>query len=175
MLYKVFPIDVLWSPKDSTALQLWKEDGTRWPKLLARVLNPVPFRSIWGNDELWTCEKKRFINSIISKYIEFWKLGMSKDDLYFRVMGSYVKYWENILELLLKPIPWRSSILLEGFWPSSNWKTNYERTPIPIVVDVDPKDLIILPYCGPKSMHHSLDTVAYAPFCDLFVGNFVLL
>jgi hypothetical protein len=24
-------------------------------------------------------------------------------------------------------------------------------------------------------MHHSLDTVAYAPFCDLFVGNFVLL
>ncbi len=58
-----------------------------------------------GNDELRASEKERFINSGISKYIEFWKLGMSKDDLYSRVMGPYVKYWENILELLSKPIP----------------------------------------------------------------------
>jgi hypothetical protein len=31
---------------------------------------------------------------------------MSKDDLYSKVMGPYVKYWENILELLSRHIPW---------------------------------------------------------------------
>jgi len=68
-------------------------------------------------------------------------------------MGPYVKYWENILELLLKPIPWQSSILLKGFWPFSNWRSNYECTSIPTVVDVDLKDPIILQYCGARSMH----------------------
>jgi hypothetical protein len=28
---------------------------------------------------------------------------MSKDDLYSKVMGLYVKYWESILELLSRP------------------------------------------------------------------------
>jgi hypothetical protein len=73
---------------------------------LARVLNPIPFCPIWGNDELKASEKERFISSEILKYTEFWKLGMSKDDLYFRVMSPYVKYWKNILELLSRPIPW---------------------------------------------------------------------
>jgi hypothetical protein len=56
------------------------------------VSNPVPFRPIWGNDKLKACEKERFISSRNSKYIQFWKLGMSKDNLYSRVMGPYVKY-----------------------------------------------------------------------------------
>ncbi len=81
---------------------MWKEDGTGWPKLSMGVSNLGPFRPIWGNDELRACEKKMFINRGISKYIEFWKLGMSKDDSYFRVMGPYVKYYENILKLLLR-------------------------------------------------------------------------
>jgi len=84
------------------------------------VPNFVPFCLIWGNDELKACEKERFISSEISKYVAFYKLGMLKDDTYFRVRGPYVKYWESILEMLLKPIPWQRSILLEGFWPSSN-------------------------------------------------------
>jgi len=71
---------------------LWKEDGTRWLKLLVGVLNLVPFCPIWGNDELRACEKERFISN-----------GMSKDDLYSKVMGLYVKYWESILELLSRP------------------------------------------------------------------------
>jgi hypothetical protein len=37
-------------------------------------------------------EKERFISSGISKYVEFWKLGMLKDNLYARDMGPYVKY-----------------------------------------------------------------------------------
>ncbi len=113
--------------------------------MLAGVSNLVPFHPIRGNDELRACEKEKFISSRISKYIEFWKLGMSKDDSYSRVMGLYVKYWESILELLSRPIPWQRFVLLEGFWPSSNWGANYEHTSIPTIVDVDPKDPIIPP------------------------------
>jgi hypothetical protein len=49
---------------------------------------------------LRACEKEMFISGGISKYIVFYKLGMSKDNLYSRVIGPYVIYWENILELL---------------------------------------------------------------------------
>ncbi len=55
------------------------------------VSNPIPFCSIWGIGELRASEKERFISSKILKYIEFWKLGMSKDDSYSRMMGPYVK------------------------------------------------------------------------------------
>jgi hypothetical protein len=48
MQYKVSFIDVLWSPKDGLTIQLWKKDGTRQAKLLARVSNPVPFHMIRG-------------------------------------------------------------------------------------------------------------------------------
>ncbi len=105
------------------------------------VLNPVPFRSIWGNDELRADEKESFISSGILKYNEFWKLGMLKDDSYSKVMGPYVKQWENILELLLRPIPRHNFVLLEGFWPSNNWRVNYEHASIPTIVDVDRKIL----------------------------------
>jgi hypothetical protein len=71
---------------------LWKDDGIQHPKLPVGVLNLVPFRLIWGNDELRAGENERFISSKISKYFEFWKLGMLKDDSYSRVIGPYAKY-----------------------------------------------------------------------------------
>jgi len=77
--------------------------------------------------------------------------------------------------LLSRPNPWQSFVLLEGFWPFSNWKANYEHASIPTIVDVDPKDLVIPPYYGPRSMHPSLNTTTYMHFCDLFVGSFVLV
>jgi hypothetical protein len=86
---------------------------------------------------------------------------MLKDDSYTRVMGPYVKYWESILELLSKPIPQQSYVLLEGFWLSSNWRANYEHTSIRIIVDVDLEDLVILPYYGPRSLRPSLSIVTY--------------
>jgi hypothetical protein len=46
-------------------------------------------------------------------------------------------------------------------------------TSIPNVVDVDLEDPVIAPYCGFKNMHPSLNILAYTPFCDLLVGNFV--
>jgi len=58
-------------PKDGPTIRLWKEDGTRWPKLLVGVSNLIPFCPMWGNDELKASEKERFISSEISKYIEF--------------------------------------------------------------------------------------------------------
>jgi len=66
-------------------------------------------------------------------------------------------------------------VLLEGFLPSNNWRTNYECASIHIVVDVDLEDLVIPPYCGPRNMHPSLSIVAYTPFHDLFVSNFVFM
>jgi hypothetical protein len=46
---------------------------------------------IWRNDELRVGEKEMFISSGILKYIEFWKLEMSKENSYSRVVGLYVK------------------------------------------------------------------------------------
>jgi hypothetical protein len=67
MTYKVSPIDVLCNLKNGMTIQLWKEDGIGQPKLSTGVLNPFPFRSIWGNDELRASENEMFINSGISK------------------------------------------------------------------------------------------------------------
>jgi hypothetical protein len=64
---------------------------------------------------------------------------------------------------------------VEGFWPFSNRRANYECASILTIVDVDLKDLVILPYCGLRSMCPSLNIIAYKFFCDLFVGNFVLV
>ncbi len=140
-----------------------------------RVLNLVPFRPILGNDELRVGEKEKLISYGILKYIGFWKLGMSKDNSYSKVMGPYVKYWASTLELLLRPIPQHSYVLLECFWPSSNWRINYEHACIHIVVDVDHEDHVIPPYCGPRSMCPSLSIATYTHFCDLFVSKKFLL
>ncbi len=67
MQYKAFPTDVLSSPKDGLAIQLWEENGIWRPKLLIGVLSPIPFCSIWGNNELRASEKERFISTEISK------------------------------------------------------------------------------------------------------------
>ncbi len=95
---------------------------------------------------------EEFINNGLSKYVEFWKMGMYKDEIYAIKLGPYVVYWENILELLSNPLPIQNSTLLEGFWPFNNWRFNHVQGAIPPVVDVDFKDPIITPYCGPKNI-----------------------
>jgi hypothetical protein len=79
-------------------------------------------------------------------------MGMCKHETYATKLGPYVAYWENILELLSNPLPTQNSTLLEGFWPSSNWRCNHMQSAIPPIVDVNPEDLVIVPYCGPKNM-----------------------
>jgi len=43
--------------------------------------------------------------------------------------------------------------LLEGFWPSSNWRSNYAKASLSTMMDVvDSEDSIQLPYYGPNNM-----------------------
>ncbi len=79
------------------------------------------------------------------------------------------------MNLLSIPIPRHCYVLLEGFWPFSNWRVNYECASIRTIVDVDLEDPIIPPYCGPRNMRPFLSTFPYMSFHDLFVGNFVLM
>jgi hypothetical protein len=44
--------------------------------------------------------RKKFNNNGATKYVEFWRLGMPRNDIYAKTMGPYVKYWENILATL---------------------------------------------------------------------------
>ncbi len=51
----------------------------------------------------------------ISKYLEFWKLNIMKNEMYAKVMGPCIDYWEGILKCFSKPLPKESPILLEVF------------------------------------------------------------
>jgi hypothetical protein len=44
--------------------------------------NFVPFCPIWANDATKSIDKKTFINVMLPKYVEFWKMGMCKDETY---------------------------------------------------------------------------------------------
>jgi hypothetical protein len=150
-------------------------DDQGHPKLPSGIPKPIPFLPIWGDDVLKSVEKERFINSGISKYLEFWKLSILKDEMYARVMKPYIDYWEGILKCLSKPIPQQSHVLLEGFWSTSNWKVNHMRFSIPSVPIFDNmEDPVIPPYYGPKNMKSSLSTITYNPFKDLHEGDFLL-
>jgi hypothetical protein len=63
-------------------------------------------------------------------------------------MALYVEYWEDVLLHLSKSLPLQSPTLLEGFWPSSNWRFNYARALLPTRMEVvDAKDPLMRPYC----------------------------
>jgi hypothetical protein len=53
------------------------------------------------------------INGGLFKYLEFWKMGMCKDETYARKLGPYMDYWENIFEFLSK------CLLIQN---SNSWK-----------------------------------------------------
>jgi hypothetical protein len=79
--------------------------------------------------------------------------------------SPYVDYWEDILLHLSKPLLTQRSIILEGFWPSNNWKFNYARVELLSTNQViDSEDLVMCPYYGPKNLKSAL---AYTPFRDL--------
>jgi hypothetical protein len=80
----------------------------------------VPFCPIWGNDELRACDNETFINRRILNYIEFWKLGMSNDDSYSRVIGPHVKYYKKHFGIVIKTFPMIDLCFVGRFSPSSN-------------------------------------------------------
>jgi hypothetical protein len=50
-------------------------------------MDPVHFYPIWGNDATKSIDKEKFINDKFSKYVEFWKMGMCKDETYVKKLG----------------------------------------------------------------------------------------
>ncbi len=74
---------------------------------------------------------------------------------------------------LLGLLPLQSATLLEGFWPSSNRRSNYSKVLLlTTIVGFDPKDPIQCPYCEPKNMKLS---IVYTLFKDFNDGDFVLV
>jgi hypothetical protein len=114
--------------------------------------NLIIFHLIWGNEATKLIEKEKFINNGVPTYVEFWKMGMCKDETYAKKFGPYLDYWENILELLSKPLPTQSSTLLEGIWPSNNWKFNHVRGVIPLLLMLILKTQLSLHIVVPKTL-----------------------
>ncbi len=171
----MFPIDSIWSPKDGLTIRLWKFNDQGCPKLPNGIPKLVPFYPIWRNDASKLVEKEEFINGGISKYLEFWKFNILRDEMYARVMKPYIEYWEGILKSLSKPILQQSLVLLKGFWPTNNWKVNHVKFSIPSVPILDDmEDLVIPSYYGPKNMKSSLSTTTYISFKDLHEKDFIL-
>lgn len=127
MWYKMSLTNALWSPKNGPPIPLWQVDDLGHPKLPKRLPNLVSFDFIYRGmmPPSWLKKKK------LSTYMEFWGIGMCKDKSYVQKLGPHLNYWENILELLSKPLPSQNSTLSEGFWPPSNWKSNHMWGAIP--------------------------------------------
>ncbi len=118
-------------------------------------------------------KREKFISYGLSKYVDFWNVGIAQSSTYETKMKPHVEYWENVLLHLLRPLPPQNTTLLKGSWPSSNWRSNYARASLLTVMDVvDPEDPIRVPYCGPKNMR---PLNAYVAFRNLNVGDFVFM
>jgi len=63
-------------------------------------------------------------------------VGIAQILTYEMKMKAYVEYWEDILLHLSRLLPLQSVTFLEGFWPSNNWRSNYSRALLSIVMDV---------------------------------------
>ncbi len=71
MQYKVSPTDLVWSPIDGPLIRLWKVNSNGSTKLPTRVPSPILYHPIWGKDALRLVERKKFISSRLSKYMNF--------------------------------------------------------------------------------------------------------
>jgi hypothetical protein len=80
-------------------------------------------------------------------------VGIAQSLTYEMKMKPYVEYEDDILLHLSRLLPPQNAILLQGFWPLSNWRSNYARASLSIGMDVaDVKDPIRLPYYGLENM-----------------------
>jgi hypothetical protein len=80
-------------------------------------------------------EKKMFISSGISKYVDIWKVGIVQSSTYEMKMKLYVELGRCFV-VFVKIITTSKSTLLEGLWPSSNWRFNYVKVALSTVMDV---------------------------------------
>jgi hypothetical protein len=102
--------------------------------------NPLPLRLLWDNVSLnpskanqekefmraGEClEKQRVIKQGVAKYIEVWKSMIQRDALYAQEMLGYVAYWERLYSEITGPLPRNQDVLLEGFWPITDWQRDH--------------------------------------------------
>jgi hypothetical protein len=71
MMYKVSPIDLVWSPINAPLIRLWKANLDGSPQFSIRVLSLVPYCPIWGNNVSRSVKKEKFISAKLSKYVDF--------------------------------------------------------------------------------------------------------
>jgi len=77
MQYKVSPTNPVWSSINGFQIKLWKINSNNSPKLFTRVPSLVLYYPIWGNDASRLMEKEKFISSRLSKYMDFYKVGIT--------------------------------------------------------------------------------------------------
>jgi hypothetical protein len=73
------------------------------------------FTTPFGALSLTFTKRQKFISVELSKYMDFWKVGIAQNATYEMKMKLYVEYWEDILLHLFKPLSCESATLLEGF------------------------------------------------------------
>lgn len=166
MRYKESAIDTHWLPRNKPPRRLWKADEDGNPKIPSGVPMPVPYKRVWGDETPSATgnqekakekaskaqEKKALIKSGIRGYIEFWERGMAKCEGFRRDFPPYVEYWQTLLAELDKPLPPGPATLLEGFWPSTDWRRLQPTATLLITGgDVTPEDEEPEAYCGPKN------------------------
>jgi hypothetical protein len=61
------------------------DPATKWS-------SKVPFCPIRDTNASRSIEKIKFINNNISKYLEFWKLNIVRNEMYAKAMGPYIEY-----------------------------------------------------------------------------------
>jgi hypothetical protein len=73
------------------------------------------FTTPFGALTLISIKKQKFTNVELSKYVDFWKVGIAQNVTYEMKMKLYVEYWEDILLHLSTSLSHQSATLLEGF------------------------------------------------------------
>jgi hypothetical protein len=91
MQYKVSPTNLVWSPIDVPSIRLWKTNLDESLKLPTRVPSPIPYCRIWGNDVSRSMKREKFISARLSKYMDFWKVGIAQSLTYEMKMKLYVE------------------------------------------------------------------------------------
>ncbi len=90
MQYKDSPTYLMWNLVDAPSIRLWKVNPDGSPKLPRGVFGFVPYCPIWGIDPSRSIEKQKFICVGLSKYVDFWKVGIAQSASYEIKMKPYM-------------------------------------------------------------------------------------
>ncbi len=92
MQYNVSPIDFIRSPTNVPLIRLWKANPNGLTKLPMSMPSPIIYCPIWGIDPSKSIERQKFISASLSKYMDFFKVGIAQSVTYEMKMKPYVEY-----------------------------------------------------------------------------------